>query len=164
MHHLGGFAAIEKSDQGDDLAHNIRTGRCRNTVTLSTGAHERAYRLVVNEETLDATTAASRMFGRVPRWIRALMAMRNCLVAPLGLKTGRDKVTTASRRIGIFPVITETPERMVLGLDDRHLDFRVAIEVIPLGGARRQVTATTLVCTHTRLGRAYLAIVLPFIG
>jgi len=121
-----------------------------------------AYRLVVNEESLDAPTAARRMFGRVPRWIRALMVMRNRLVAPLGLKTGGDKLTSPSRRIGIFPVISETPERVVLGLDDRHLDFRVAVDVVPLGGVRRQVTATTLVCTHNRLGRAYLSFVLPF--
>jgi Protein of unknown function (DUF2867) len=88
--------------------------------------------------------------------------MRNHLVAPLGLKTGRGKVTSPSRRIGIFPVITKTPERVVLGLDDRHLDFRVAVDVTPLGGAQSHVTATTLVCPHNRLGRAYLAIVLPF--
>jgi len=120
-----------------------------------------AYRLVVKEP-LDAPSAAGRMFGRVPRWIRALMAMRNRLVAPFGLKTGRDKITSPSRRIGIFPVIAEAPERVVLGLDDRHLDFRVAIDVMRLGGARSEVTATTLVCPHNRLGRAYLAIVLPF--
>lgn len=36
-----------------------------------------AYRLVVNEEALDAAEAASRMFERIPWWIRALMAMRN---------------------------------------------------------------------------------------
>ena len=133
--------------------------------TLSLFPHARmsdAYRLVVNEESLDAPTAALRMFGRVPRWIRTLMAMRNRLVAPLGLKTGRDKVTSPTRRIGIFPVISETPECVVLGLDDRHLDFRVAVDVMPLGGARSQVTATTLVCPHNRLGRAYLAVVLPF--
>jgi hypothetical protein len=33
--------------------------------------------------------------------------------------------------------------------------------VTPPGGVR-QVTATTLVKTHNRLGRAYLAIILPF--
>ena len=121
-----------------------------------------AYRLVVNEESLGAPTAALRMFGRVPSRIRVLMIMRDRLVAPLDLKTGRDKVRSPTRRIGIFPVISETPERVVLGLDDRHLDFRVAVDVMPLGGARSQVTATTLVCPHNRLGRTYLAVVLPF--
>ena len=121
-----------------------------------------AYRLIVDEEALDASTAASRMFGRMPWWIRVLMAMRNRLVAPFGLKTGRDKVIATSRRIGFFPIITETPERVVLGLDDKHLDFRIAVDVAKLEGARRQVTATTLVRSHNLLGRLYLAAVLPF--
>ena len=120
-----------------------------------------AYRLIVNEEALDALTAANRMFRRMPWWIRALMAMRNRLVAPLGLKTGRDKAITTSRRIGFFPIVTETPERVVLGLDDKHLDFRIAVDVAKLEGARRQITATTLVCSHNLLGRVYLAAVLP---
>ena len=120
-----------------------------------------AYRLIVNEEALDALTAANRMFRRMPWWIRALMAMRNRLVAPLGLKMGRDKAITTSRRIGFFPIVTETPERVVLGLDDKHLDFRIAVDVAKLEGARRQITATTLVCSHNLLGRMYLAGVLP---
>jgi hypothetical protein len=41
------------------------------------------------------------------------------------------------------------------------LDFRVVVDVTPPGGVR-QVTATTLVKTHNRLGRTYLAIILPF--
>ena len=121
-----------------------------------------AYRLIVNEEALDASTAVNRMFGRMPWWIRALMAVRNRLVAPLGLKTGRDRAIATSRRIGFFPIVTETPERVVLGLDDKHLDFRIAVDVAKLEGARRQTTATTLVRCHNLLGRLYLAAVLPF--
>jgi len=118
-----------------------------------------AYRMVVNDGALDAPTAAYRIFGHAPRWIRVFMALRNHLVAPLGLKT---RVEDGVRRIGYFPVISETPERVLLGLDDKHLDFRIAVDVVPLGGAQRQVTATTVVRTHNLLGRIYLLIVLPF--
>jgi hypothetical protein len=121
-----------------------------------------AYRLVVNEQTLDAATAACRMFGRASWWIRGLMMVRNFAVAPFGLKTGRDRKVSACRRIGLFPVLAETPERVVLGLDDKHLDFRVAVDVVALGNGQQQVTATTLVRTHNLLGRIYLAAVLPF--
>jgi len=121
-----------------------------------------AYRLVVNEQTLDAATAACRMFGRVSWWIRGLMMVRNFAVAPFGLKTGRDTKVSASRRIGFFPLLAETPERVVLGLDDKHLDFRVTVDVAALGNGQQQVTATTLVRTHNLLGRIYLAVVLPF--
>jgi hypothetical protein len=117
------------------------------------------YRLVVDEGALDARTAAERAFARVPRWIGVLMALRNGLVAPFGLKTS---VAGASRTIGFFPVLVETPEHVVLGLDDRHLDFRIAVDVAPLGVTQREITATTLVRPHNRLGRMYLALVLPF--
>jgi hypothetical protein len=63
--------------------------------------------------------------------------------------------------IGIFPVISETPERLVAGFDDRHLDFRVVVDVAS-SGQGQDVTATTLVLTHNLLGRTYLAIITPF--
>jgi hypothetical protein len=63
--------------------------------------------------------------------------------------------------IGIFPVVSETPERLIAGFNDRHLDFRVVVDVAN-AGARQIVTATTLVLTHNWLGRTYLAIILPF--
>jgi Protein of unknown function (DUF2867) len=121
-----------------------------------------AYHLVVDDAALDAATAAHRMFGHMPWWVRVLMALRNRLVGSLGLETGREKRRAASPRIGLFPIMALTPHHVLLGLDDKHLDFRVAIDVLPLPGAGQQVTATTLVRTHNLLGRLYLAMVLPF--
>jgi hypothetical protein len=66
------------------------------------------------------------------------------------------------RRIGFFPVVSETPNRIVLGFDDWHLDFRVVVDVSALADDRQQVTATTLVRTHNRAGRVYLAAIMPF--
>ena len=63
--------------------------------------------------------------------------------------------------IGMFPVLSETPDRLVAGFDDKHLDFRVVVDVATSGHGQ-DVTATTLVKTHNLLGRVYLAIILPF--
>jgi hypothetical protein len=120
-----------------------------------------AFGLEVDGHTLDARQATERMVGRAPRWIDALVTVRNILVAPLGLKTSGDSVTVPRDMIGIFPVISQTPERLIAGFNDRHLDFRVVVDVAT-HGAGQQVTATTLVKTHNRLGRTYLAIILPF--
>ena len=89
------------------------------------------------------------------------MTLRNILVAPFGLKTSGASATTPRDMIGIFPVISQTPERLVAGFNDSHLDFRVVVDVAT-HGAGQQVTATTLVKTHNWLGRTYLAIILPF--
>jgi hypothetical protein len=120
-----------------------------------------AYSVAVDDAALDARHAAERMFSRSPRWIDALLTLRNCLVAPFGLKTGVPSGAGTPETIGIFPVVSETPDRLVAGFDDRHLDFRVVVDVVGADG-RRHVCATTLVLTHNLLGRVYLAIILPF--
>jgi hypothetical protein len=109
-------------------------------------------------EALNALQAAWRMVGRRPRWVDALLMLRNLAVMPFGLKRGAP---TGAERIGIFPVVSASPERVVMGFDDAHLDFRVVVEVAPEGGGQ-QVTATTFVRTRNRLGRLYLAAVKPF--
>jgi hypothetical protein len=120
-----------------------------------------AFSVAVDDTALDARGAAERMLGYRPRWIAALMALRNSLVTPFGLKTPSPERRTAADTVGIFPVLSETPGRLVAGFDDRHLDFRVVVDVASPGPGR-QVTATTLVETHNLLGRLYLAVILPF--
>ena len=120
-----------------------------------------AFSIAVDNSALDARQAAEKMLTRGPRWIDALMRLRNRLVAPFGLKTPSPGETTATDAVGIFPVISETPDRLVAGFNDRHLDFRVVVDVAPFGHDKR-VTLTTLVLTHNLLGRVYLTIILPF--
>ena len=120
-----------------------------------------AFRIEIDDCTLDARRAAERMMGRSPRWIETLLSLRNILVTPFGLKTSGAGLTTPREMIGIFPVISETPDRLIAGFNDKHLDFRVVVDVAAPGNCR-EVTATTLVKTHNWLGRTYLAIILPF--
>jgi Protein of unknown function (DUF2867) len=120
-----------------------------------------AFRIEIDDCTLDARRAAERMMGRSPRCIETLLSLRNILVTPFGLKTSGASPTTPREMIGIFPVISETPDRLIAGFNDKHLDFRVVVDVAAPGNCR-EVTATTLVKTHNWLGRTYLAIILPF--
>jgi hypothetical protein len=118
-----------------------------------------AFGIDIDGRTLDARQAAERMLGRGPRWIDMLLTLRNLMVAPFGLKTSAP--SGATDLIGIFPVVSQTPERLVAGFNDSHLDFRVVVDVASAGAGQR-VTATTLVKTHNLLGRVYLAVILPF--
>jgi hypothetical protein len=120
-----------------------------------------AFRIAVEGSTLDARDAALRMMGCAPRWVDLLLSLRNALVAPFGLKTSGAGEKAPGGLIGLFPVLSETPDRLVAGFDDSHLDFRVVVDVAAAGQGQ-QVTATTLVRTHNWLGRSYLAIILPF--
>ena len=123
-----------------------------------------AFRVELTDAALTARMAAERILGGdQPRWIARLMAIRNIAVKPFKLKHPAPPLRPTAGSIGIFPVIAEMPERIVLGFDDSHLDFRVVVDVLTaLDGKQKRVTLTTLVYRHNRLGRIYLAIIKPF--
>jgi hypothetical protein len=84
-------------------------------------------------------------------WIDALTGLRNLLMAPFGLKTSGETEVPRRETIGLFPILTESPERLVAGFNDKHLDFRLVVDVAARGtdsASGQQVTATTLVKTH----------------
>ncbi len=97
---------------------------------------------------VDATAATRMAFGHGPLWIRTLVRLRNRLGRAVGLKPA-----PASG----FPVIRQSPTEVVMGFDDKHLDFRIVVAVA--GGF---ATVTTIVRWHNAWGRAYLAVIMPF--
>lgn len=125
------------------------------------------FRLAVSEPGLDAPEAARRIMERTPEWVNTLMRLRNLAVAPFGLKTGTEETRGGQEgpeKIGTviaFPVISRAPEEMVLGFNDRHLDFRIVVTASETA-IGTDIALTTLVATHNLLGRSYLATILPF--
>jgi hypothetical protein len=113
----------------------------------------------------DPKTLALALFDRPPMWLRGLLRLRDRLVAPLGLKTttaiGRAGAGDGRDRVGFFPVLRRSEDEIILGEDDRHLDFRASILVQSHAGARRLVVTTAVRC-HNRLGRAYIGVIRPF--
>jgi hypothetical protein len=130
-------------------------------VLLSGAQFADAFTIVTHDTALTARQAAERMFDRSPRWVSALTSMRDLIVLPFGLTTTKTARHAGGDKIGIFPVLKETPQRLVAGFDDNHLNFRVVIDVAS-DSAGQRVTATTLVLMHNRLGRSYLAVIKPF--
>lgn len=120
-----------------------------------------AYALLVEDPAIDARGAAERMFATAPPWIGALMAVRNFIVSPFGLKTSSARTKAKPDVVGFFPVISQSRDCIVTGFNDKHLDFRVVVDIAPEDQSLR-VRTTTLVRTHNALGRIYLATVLPF--
>jgi hypothetical protein len=115
--------------------------------------------------TADLETLARAALGRQAWWIRALTRLRDGVMAPLGVKSSRAVGQAAAARgpvIGFFPVLSRSADELVLGEDDRHLDFRVALLLRPAEAGGRELVAVTVVHCHNRLGRAYLAAIAPF--
>ena len=110
-----------------------------------------------------AMEAARAMFEQPPRWVNGLMATRDAVVRRLGLKTSQDATKVATgRHSGIFPVLTEMPNEVVLGLDDKHLDFRIWVSTQALEGGGTGIWVSTLVRQHGWMGRTYLFLIMPF--
>jgi hypothetical protein len=120
-----------------------------------------AYRVAVPVADLDATRAAQAMIEHPPRWVDGLLALRHRLVAPFGLKTSARDAAGGLDTIGLFPIRSATARRVVLGFDDKHLDFRLVVDVFAEDGGSA-VTATTVVRLHNVFGRLYLTAIMPF--
>lgn len=116
--------------------------------------------------TLDEAVAL--VFATVPGWVKGLLQLRNTLVRPFGLKVEPPDPTGSpsgpllpGARLGIFRVRDRRPDELLLGEDDRHLDFRVSV-LLRDDGERQWATVTTAVQFLNPWGRAYFAVVRPF--
>lgn len=105
------------------------------------------------ESALPPKEAAMRGLS-LPGWARALLHLRNAIVAPFGLKTEADPGIEA---VGLFPIRKDDGREFVIGLDDRHLDFRIAVL-----RDDKKLYMSTWVHPHNLWGRAYLRLVMPF--
>ncbi len=105
--------------------------------------------VVLPGDPTDARDWAKQALGRPPRWVRCLLRLRDAAVRPLGL----DATDRARPETG-FPVLADHGHELLMGFDDRHLDFRVRLAV-----RGRRVHVTTSVHINNRLGRLYWNVV-----
>jgi hypothetical protein len=107
------------------------------------------------------------VFAHQPPWISMLMRIRDTLVAGFGLKTARSlrSVGPEGARIGIFKVYEANAVEVLMGEDDRHLNFRASVLYRPSaqpGADKPRLVLTTVVHCHKGLGRGYLGLIAPF--
>ncbi|WP_434569144.1 DUF2867 domain-containing protein [Pseudomonas sp. Z3-8] len=111
----------------------------------------------------DPDLLARFILSHQPSWIGWLLTIRDTIVACFGLKTARHLASLANR-VGVFKVYSTNQTEIVLGEDDKHLDFRISIlcsEEAEREGSRQLVFSTVVQC-HNRLGRAYIFVIAPF--
>jgi hypothetical protein len=108
------------------------------------------------------------IFSHQPAWISSLISIRDAIVGRFGLKTAKQLTSlgaeSKTNRIGIFKIYGTSPTEIVLGEDDKHLDFRLSVLCSnqPSPEGKRQLTLSTVVHCHNRLGRLYIFIIAPF--
>ncbi|MDF2367640.1 DUF2867 domain-containing protein [Sneathiella sp.] len=104
----------------------------------------------------------------MPGWARTLLRIRDRIVSFFGIKTTRElpqnnsfrKSVAVGDHIGFMTVRSLSVREIILGEDDSHLDFRIALrrEV----GEAGVVSLATLVHRHNLIGRLYLMLIMPF--
>lgn len=104
-------------------------------------------------------------FSAAPAWVNWLMALRNRVVSIFGLKTGERGCFAPphyiGQQIGVFRILHIDEREVVLGEDDKHLDFRTSLFLIRHGG-NASLAISSLVNTKNRLGKVYFVLVKPF--
>lgn len=116
---------------------------------------------------LSALTVYVEMSKITPRWIDHLMRLRNAIVSVVGIKDlgtlsavqgiDTDNITVGER-VGIFTLIANEQDKVMLSDKDKHLDVVVTLEI---DRNNHQIALTTAVSVHNLLGRLYLLPVIP---
>ena len=119
--------------------------------------------------TTDPELLARFMFSHQAAWVGKLLRVRDALVAGFGLKTAKRLEESArsehDKHVSIFRIYERTVDEIILGEDDKHLDFRVSVfqeTRAEVAGGGRYLTVSTVVRCHNLLGRTYILLITPF--
>ncbi len=113
-------------------------------------------------------------FVSAPSWVDKLFALRNKIVGLWGLKTSgqtenRQELLNKfqcepNERLGLFKVFDRTENEVILGEDDKHLNFRVSLFIDQKNENRtnKKLIISTIVTFNNWFGRLYFLPVWPF--
>ena len=116
----------------------------------------------------DPDVLARFLFSHQPAWVVVLTKVRDAIVAGFGLKTSGQLANLSGDakgdRVSFFKVYSTSGTEIVLGEDDKHLDFRLSLlcskSAVPQAG--HTLTLSTVVHCHNSLGRSYVWVIAPF--
>ena len=126
-----------------------------------------AYEVLVAASALTATEIYRAITRHTPRWVEHLMWLRNRVVQPLGLKNLGTMAAVPpgeavpGKRMGLFEVVSSSPNELVLQDDDKHLLVQLSVFKQTHDDTNDKLTLSTVVHIHNTLGRVYMAFVGP---
>ncbi|MGN6493299.1 MAG: DUF2867 domain-containing protein [Agriterribacter sp.] len=120
---------------------------------------------VSSQNNIGPTDIGKAFFSGGPKWVEHLFSVRNKIVKLFGLKTPGNNVIEqkdnfkcdAGEQLGLFKVFNKTHNEVVIGEDDKHLNFRVSLllDRSPNATGKMSLTITTTVQFNNWLGRVY---------
>ena len=116
---------------------------------------------------------AKAFFSSAPKWVDILFEFRNKIVSFFGLKTP-EKIENhqellknfkgeIGEQIGLFKVFHKSNNEMVLGENDKHLNFRISLFLKDSENTSiKNITISTIVKFNNTFGKLYFLPVKPF--
>ncbi len=128
-----------------------------------------SYRVLLPAGGPDDVLALTRIFMKVRLgWVVALLNLRNRVVPLLGIEAKKPPRKQRAElsfepgtKVGIFQVFEHTNDKILMGEDDRHLNYRVLVTIDEVNGARWGIFSTVVHYNNWR-GRLYFTPVKPF--
>lgn len=130
--------------------------------------------LVDTENSCTSTDVGKAFFTSSPKWVEKLFALRNKIVSAFGLKTSgnisdRERQLAnfkcePGEQLGLFKVFSKNEKEVILGEDDKHLNFRVSLFLKQQENetTNKTLTISTTVEFNNWFGRLYFLPVRPF--
>ena len=122
-----------------------------------------------NVKNITSDEVGRAFFMSSPKWIEKLMSLRNKTVSVFGLKTSEKSdynkenlnifIAEIGQRVGLFKIIEKTENELILGEDDKHLNFKVSLLLDDL---KENLTIITVVNFNNWFGKLYFFIIKPF--
>jgi hypothetical protein len=110
------------------------------------------------------------LFGHTPLWMKLLLIVRNAAARLVGLESPtvreimRPKVRRAygvGEKIGPWPIYFMADDEIVVGRDNKHMDFRLSL-LRARDGRAADVVVSTVCTVHNVFGKIYLFFIIPF--
>ncbi|MCT2564099.1 DUF2867 domain-containing protein [Chryseobacterium herbae] len=125
------------------------------------------------ERNFSIAEIGNTFFTSIPQWGKKMFAFRNSIVKMFGLKTGADKSKPlepknlkleVGEQVGILTIFDKTDCEIIMGENDKHLDFRVSLlyDKAKNNSEENSLTISTTVKYHNWLGILYFLPVRPF--
>lgn len=126
------------------------------------------------ENKITSVDIGKAFFSSGPKWIGKLFNLRNKIVSVFGLKTSGNTIDRQQQsdnfkcepgeQLGLFKVFNKTDNEVIIGEDDKHLNFRVSLffDKSKKDKSKKDLTISTTVEFNNWFGQLYFLPVRPF--
>lgn len=125
-------------------------------------------------DSINSQKIGKAFFTSSPKWVEKLMVFRNKIVSVFGLKTSGNSLNREQQlenfkcengeQLGLFKVFSRNENEVVIGEDDKHLNFRVSLYLEKNTNQinKKKIIISTTVEFNNWFGKIYFLPVRPF--